>query len=242
MLVGAVDGEEGMDEHGQGDPTARRVGGFLPADGIDAVAAAIVSSSVHTLTMKSAVAVISCLVSLGKVSVAAATNVGMTDDELIQRIREHDAADELPPPAPPEAVAELETAVGHPMPRLLKRIYLEVADGGFGRWGEALSLTDMTYSFSDSSRLLEEYLGWRGTPNHPPSVVPLLTWGCAIWSLVDYSTPEGRMWAWDPNARCPHHGHALFPEDHTLAERLGGWLDGHSDFPKAPAGPYCTEC
>jgi hypothetical protein len=175
-------------------------------------------------------------------SVAAATNVGMTDDEIIHRIREQDAAGELPPPAPPEAVAEIEAAVGHPMPPLLKRIYLEVADGGFGRWGEALSLTDTTYSFSDSRRLLEEYLGWRGTPNYPPSVVPLLTWGCAIWSLVDYSTPEGRMWGWDPNARCPEHGYALFPEDVTLAERLCGWLDGHSNFPTAPAGPYCLDC
>ncbi|MET8454318.1 hypothetical protein [Streptomyces sp. NPDC005209] len=81
----------------------------------------------------------------------------MTDDEIINRIREEDADGELPPPAPPEAVAELEEAVGHPMPPLLKRISLEVADGGFGRWGEALSLTDTVYSFSDSRRLLEEY-------------------------------------------------------------------------------------
>jgi hypothetical protein len=57
----------------------------------------------------------------------------MTDDEIIQRIRDQDTAGELPPPAPPEAVAELEAAVGYPMPPLLKRIYLEVADGGFGR-------------------------------------------------------------------------------------------------------------
>ncbi|WP_406259698.1 hypothetical protein OH779_01015 [Actinacidiphila glaucinigra] len=160
----------------------------------------------------------------------------MTHDEIIHRIREQDAAGELPTPAPPEAVAELETAVGHSMPPLLKRIYLEVADGGFGRWGEALSLTDATYSFSDSGRLLEEYLGG-SIPNHPPSVVPLLAWGFAIWSLVDYSTPEGRMWGWDPNQRCPDHGHALFPEDLTLAERLCGWLDGREDFPEAPRWP-----
>jgi hypothetical protein len=75
---------------------------------------------------------------------------------------------------------------------------------------------------------------WRSTwgrsiPNHPPSVVPLLAWGCAIWSLVDYSTPEGRMWGWDPNQHCPDQGHALFSEDLTLAERLcGGWTDGRT--------------
>ncbi|MFI6440259.1 hypothetical protein [Streptomyces sp. NPDC050759] len=108
----------------------------------------------------------------------------MTHDEIIHRVREQDAAGELPPPAPPEAVAWLEVAVGHLMPPLLRRIHLEVADGGFGRWGPALSFTDTTYRFSDSRRMGEEYLGRRGTPNHPPSVVPLLTWGCAIWSLV----------------------------------------------------------
>ncbi|MFF4274086.1 hypothetical protein [Streptomyces sp. NPDC001536] len=45
----------------------------------------------------------------------------MTDDEIIHRIREQDAPGELPPPAPPEVVAELEAAVGHAMPPLLKR-------------------------------------------------------------------------------------------------------------------------
>ncbi len=160
---------------------------------------------------------------------ADGTNVRVTDDQIIQRIREQDREDELPPPAPPEAVAELEAAVGHAMPPLLKRIYLEVADGGFGRWGEALALAE-DYAFSDSSRTLTEYLGWRTRPNYPPSVVPLLTWGCNIWSLVDYRTPEGRMWGWDPYLDDP-----LFPEDFTLAERLCGWLEEREDFPKPSA-------
>ncbi|MER7334662.1 MULTISPECIES: hypothetical protein [unclassified Micromonospora] len=164
----------------------------------------------------------------------------MTGDGIIQRIREQTPAGELPPPAPPEAVAELEDAVGHSMPALLKRIYLDVADGGFGRGGEALSLTDTTYSFSDSGRLLEEYLSWCERPNHPASVVPLLAWGCAIWSLVDFGTPEGRMWGWDPNVRCLEH--ALFPEDLTLAERLSGWLEGREDFPEAPTPLDCPNC
>ena len=178
-------------------------------------------------------------------SVAAVTNVGMTEDEIIHAIRERYPAGERPPTAPPEAVAELEAVVGYPMPPLLKRIYLEVADGGFGRRGEALSLADPEagYRYSDADLLLAEYRGWsQSTPGYPPSVVPLLTWGCAIWSLVDFSTPEGRMWGWDPNARCPWHGEALFPEDFTLAERLQGWLEGQEVFPAAPAEPsYCTE-
>lgn len=160
------------------------------------------------------------------------------DDEIIARIREQHT--DLPPPAPPGAVAELEGVVGHPMPVLLKRIYLEVADGGFGRWGEALSLAgDDPYQFSDSGHLVEVYLSWiEGGPErgfvHPPAVVPLLTWGCAIWSLVDYSTTEGRIWGWDPNGCCLRHG--LFLEDRTLAERLTAWLDGNNeDFPQPSA-------
>lgn len=43
-------------------------------------------------------------------------------NQIIHRIREQDAVGELPPSAPAEAVAELEAAVGHPMPPLLKRI------------------------------------------------------------------------------------------------------------------------
>lgn len=177
-------------------------------------------------------------------SVAAVTNVGMTEDEIIDAIRERYPAGERPPTAPPEAVAEVEAAVGYPMPPLLKRIYLEVADGGFGRRGEALSLADPEagFRYSDADLLLVEYRGWRRIPGYPPSVVPLLTWGCAIWSLVDFSTPEGRMWGWDPNARCPYHGEALFPEEFTLAERLQGWLGGEAVFPAAPdASSYCTE-
>ncbi|MEU1371747.1 hypothetical protein ABZ454_37470 [Streptomyces sp. NPDC005803] len=127
----------------------------------------------------------------------------MTDDEIIHRIREQDAAGELPTPAPPEAVAELETAVGHPMPPLLKRIYLEVADGGFGRWGKALSLTDTTYKLQRQRSAAGGVLGGRSIPNYPPSVVPLLAWDCAIWPLVDYSTPEGRMWGMGPQPTMP---------------------------------------
>ncbi|MDG4857473.1 hypothetical protein P8605_04755 [Streptomyces sp. T-3] len=166
----------------------------------------------------------------------------MTDDEILDQIRAAATPGDLPAPASVEAVAELEAAVGHPMPALLKRIYLEIADGGFGRWGEALSLTDTTYEFSDSPRLVEAYLTeWRARPGHPFAVVPLLAWGCAIWSLVDFSTPEGRMWAWDPNQPCLEH--ALFPEPFTLAERLTGWLDGQDEeFPEWPPAPGCPVC
>ncbi|MEV7358311.1 hypothetical protein [Kitasatospora sp. NPDC091276] len=72
----------------------------------------------------------------------------MTEDEIIKRLIEQNAGGR-PSPALPEAVSGLEAVVGHLMPPLLRRvylevarIYLEVADGGFGRWGGALSFTE----------------------------------------------------------------------------------------------------
>ncbi|MBD0672745.1 SMI1/KNR4 family protein [Streptomyces sp. CBMA156] len=162
----------------------------------------------------------------------------MTDDEIIDRIRGQARPAPLPPPAPPQAVADLEAAVGHPMPALLRRIYLDVANGGFGRWDSALSLTED----GDEPPVLEAYLAWREGygQDYPTPVVPLLTWGCAIWSLVDFSTPEGRMWGWDPHGACARH--RLFPERFTLAERLTGWLDGREDFPQPPVPTDCPHC
>jgi hypothetical protein len=169
----------------------------------------------------------------------------VNEDEIIARIREQMARlEDAPPPAPLELVAELETLIGHPMPRLLKRIYLEVADGGFGRWNDALSFTDEEYRFSESGPLIETYRGWATMPNYPTSVVPLLTWGCAIWSFVDFSSPDARMWGWDPNVRrCPQH--KLFREDVTLAERLVDWLDRRDDgeyFPRPSSSIMCADC
>lgn len=53
----------------------------------------------------------------------------MTDDELVEAIR---AIPGLLPPASPEAVDEVEQVIGHSLPPLLRRLYLEAANGGFG--------------------------------------------------------------------------------------------------------------
>jgi len=162
-------------------------------------------------------------------SVAAATNAGLTDDEIIHRIREQDAAGELPTPAPPEAVAELETAEGHPMPPLLKRIYLEVADGGFGRWGEALSLTDTTYSFSDSGRLLEEYLGGAQSPTTRRLLYR--SWRGAVRSGPSSTTAPQKAACGDgiPTNDALITGTLCSPKtSHWPNGSAGGWTDGRT--------------
>lgn len=147
------------------------------------------------------------------------------------------------PPAPTEAVTEFEAAIGFPMPPLLRRLYLEVSDGCFGRWWSALPLTDETLTkngYLEPELMPDTYARWQQRSACPTSVVPLLTGGCAIWSLVDFGTAEGRMWGWDPNVRC--EAHAIFPEKFTLADRLTGWLDDTDEFPEPPDFTDCAAC
>lgn len=163
-----------------------------------------------------------------------------TDDEIVARIREYAAEKQLPPPAPAEAADALEAAVGYPMPPLLRRLYCEVANGGFGVGGEVLALVDTGHDwFSDEESLSYLQPGVAASSN-PSHVLPLVTLGCAIWWHVDFSTPEGRMWGWDPHILCKQD--RLFPERFTLAEWLTDWLQGNRTFPKPPETAGCPDC
>jgi hypothetical protein len=168
----------------------------------------------------------------------------VNDEEIIAKIRKYHG-EELPPPAPASAVAELEAAVGHPMPPLLKRIYLEVADGRFDDRRSVLPLTSRTGRRSGEGTVLGAYRSWMAgryydpdrsihldggsdpfgvDPDHPPFVVPLRYWGCLTYSFVDWRTPEGRTWGCDSGI--------LFYEKFTVAQRLTRWLAGHEDYPE----------
>ncbi|MFF9808733.1 SMI1/KNR4 family protein [Streptomyces coeruleorubidus] len=146
----------------------------------------------------------------------------MTDDELIEAVRVAVSDRGLPPPASPADVARAEAAIGHTLPHLLRRLYLEVADGGFGIW-QCVSLTDNGEWYSDEQDIIEVHGSWAASidPVLPPGVVPLMDRGCAMWTLVDFKTPEGHIWDWDPNDCC-----VLVPTTLSLAQWLTGWLEG----------------
>ncbi|MFC5911269.1 SMI1/KNR4 family protein [Streptacidiphilus monticola] len=161
----------------------------------------------------------------------------MTDDEITALIRRKRAG-KLQAPARAEAVAEVEAVVGHRMPALLRRLYLDVSDGGFDPYNAALSLDDHDFLHSDAGRLVDEYLQWRAhIPGYPSHVVPLLSLGCAMWAHVDWSTPEGRIWRWDPG---PCERHSLFRDTVSLSEQLTEWYAGVDRRPRnPPCGPDC---
>lgn len=128
------------------------------------------------------------------------------------------AVDPLPPlePASADAVAAAEQLLGHPMPPLLRRLYLEVANGGFGPGvlGVAGGHPD------DMGRTAVDRLD----PRDPPGLFPVAYWGGGIYSYVDCAGTPAMMWGFDPNSG--RADRSFFPEGISLTEWLGRWLDG----------------
>jgi hypothetical protein len=126
-------------------------------------------------------------------------------------------------PATPEAVREAEAVIGHKLPRLLHRLYLEVGNGGFGPGYGVLGLSG-GHRYGGQTAL-DKY---RQTPSWsflPAGLLPFCAWGCAIYSFTDCLHPDGRMWAWDPNGGRAGR-EALFDREVKLADWLDQWVAG----------------
>ncbi|WP_305790000.1 SMI1/KNR4 family protein [Symbioplanes lichenis] len=135
----------------------------------------------------------------------------------------------LPPltPAPAEAVAELETALGTRLPALLRRCYTELGDGGFG---PAYGLPGLVARRQfHAGTMLETYRAQRKWPQpwreRAEALLPICDWGGGVQSFVDLT--DATMWALDPYAGpADQLGLLLFPQPMTLTEWLGRWTAG----------------
>ncbi|MEV7808489.1 SMI1/KNR4 family protein [Microbispora sp. NPDC088329] len=148
----------------------------------------------------------------------------MTDDELIEAVR---AIPGLLPPASPEAIDEVERVIGHPLPPLLRRLYLEAANGGFGPRTGILGVTGSEYEHHlEVADIVDMY---PDTRDEWPGMLWLFDWGCGIWSVMDFRDPAGPMWIWDPNFDAEESPDEvpLTPQNMTLAEWLTESLSGN---------------
>jgi hypothetical protein len=148
-------------------------------------------------------------------------------------------------PAPAVVVEEAESVIGYRLPPLLRRLYLEVGNGGFGPGYGIFGLRDGHRDDDLDWTVLDWYHYAHDAPSSdwsflPASVLPLCLWGCAIYSLIDCSDPEGRMWGWDqqPGAEGVE---ALFPERLTLAQWLRRWVSGNLHQPTLVRDPVAQE-
>jgi hypothetical protein len=101
------------------------------------------------------------------------------------------------PTADPSAVDEAEAALGFRIPDLLKAIYLNVGNGGFGPEGGTIiglrggfegSAGDLVAEYNDVQRGAE-YLGWEWRDG----LLPFCDWGCGTCTCVDCNDPRGRI-------------------------------------------------
>lgn len=140
----------------------------------------------------------------------------------------------MPPVATAEAIAEAESVIGYSLPRLLRSLYLEVANGGFGPRYGILGVRGGVPG--DGVRDLVEVqldLAADRDPLYPPWLISIFTWGCGIWSLVDCRDPAGQMWSFDGN------NDTLRQHEQTISDWLALWLQCRLRMPEgtAPQSP-----
>lgn len=155
----------------------------------------------------------------------------MTDEnDLLKRVaaRAHEQrALALPAPLAAEDIAAAEEWLGFRLPPLLRRLYGEVANGGFGPDYLLFPLT------GDGRTALSAYQAEYGhdharrqSAHWPRGVLPILDWGCAMNAAVDCLSPGGPVLLFEPNAEPDDWADAWFQDAPSLAAWLDAWLSG----------------
>ena len=178
---------------------------------------------------------------ISALSVGSDTIADVTDiDDLVGRVaaRAAEDSDALPARILDEQIKDAEDQLGFALQPLLARLYREVADGGFGPDYQLLPL------LGPGESVVGEYLAQREAalgPQQPPEpgeavaenalwpegVVPVLTWGCAMYACVDCFDPDGQVLLFEPNAYLGGPGdECWFLDSTSLRAWLETWLAG----------------
>ncbi|MGY4509246.1 SMI1/KNR4 family protein [Bradyrhizobium sp. USDA 3650] len=114
------------------------------------------------------------------------------------------------------------------LPSLLKRIYAEIGNGGFGPGYGLIGLTNgvpddtgkTAVAIYDVFRSAPE-LGW------PDALLPICHWGCAIYSCIDCLAPDFPMRIFDPDAQDGDDwSAAFFEESRGFEDWIRSWASG----------------
>jgi hypothetical protein len=146
------------------------------------------------------------------------------DDDLIRALRDRLPANEVDGgPVSAEDIASAEAQLGFQLPPLLRRIY-ETIDGGIGPGYGLYPLVDGTDTLV--ARYLEfvnsTYVPEPGEPAYEPwpkRLLPIVDWGCAMWSCLDCRTDNGPIVTSSNEEPFTSTGH-------TLNSWLTAWLEG----------------
>ncbi|MFB9964364.1 hypothetical protein ACFFOP_17430 [Sinosporangium siamense] len=139
------------------------------------------------------------------------------------------------PPYPPISHADLlacEERIGHELPELLRRVYTEVSNGGFGPGYDLLHFpvkddpVPHRHGYPDAVEIFEqdpvvsEALGF-----------PLVGAGCTVYWYMSLTQPGNPVYLWDgagwdfPEEQSPEVGIAITVP--SLADWFDDWVNGH---------------
>jgi hypothetical protein len=146
----------------------------------------------------------------------------MNDEALLDELRERVKLDPSNTvPTPTVVIARAERELGFALPSLLRRVYQEVADGGFGPGFGLFPLQRARAEAEIVESLVEVREKLAGDPAWPQLLLPICDWGCAIWSCLDCRTDDGAIVTLAGEA-------PLVSTGHDLRSWLRAWLS-HRD-------------
>jgi hypothetical protein len=130
------------------------------------------------------------------------------------------------PPVSIQTIAEAEARLGFPLPLLVRDLYTQVADGGYGPRYGVIQLAGHPYTLVESRlRMNEEAVAeWV----RPEQLVEFVNWGCLYFSGIDCSHPSCPVFFYDHDRAVGNATlvNCLFPESDSLVEWLSAWLAG----------------
>jgi hypothetical protein len=159
---------------------------------------------------------------------------------LAERLRQHPGSLNVvgnvfhaQPPASEKAVAATEKRMGFGLPLTLRRIYLDVANGGFG---PGYGVMGVEGGFADDlghtvAEVLEIYRtsdpedpAWKW----PERFLPICHWGCIVYSAVDCSREPSPVYLVDIGAKGIGEPMEKILKLHkpSFEDWLRDWLDG----------------
>jgi hypothetical protein len=138
-------------------------------------------------------------------------------------------------PVTKDDVAQAEIQLGFELPAFLRRVYLEVGDGGFG---PGYGLFPLNTSNPSIDSLVTAYLAMRSMSQEdidehwadeqekpvlwPEQVLMLCDWGCNIYSCLDCSSPNLPIFRMDSNVSFVEWA----VEASSFQHWLEMWVDG----------------
>jgi SMI1 / KNR4 family (SUKH-1) len=139
------------------------------------------------------------------------------------------------PPVTVEELAQAEVQLGFELPTFLRRLYLEVGDGGFG---PGYGLFPLNAHNPSTDSLVTAYLGMRSMSQKdidehwadeevkpslwPERVLMICDWGCNIYSCLNCSSPDLPILRMDSNVN-------FMVEWAIEASSLQQWLETWED-------------